>query len=102
VKDKKMLKIKTMDGLTLISESGILGLQRNDYYAHDESKGHYTIEVQYQMGMVHLKFKRKNEADQIVDFIGNSVNKTNDTSTGRHDYIKGFKEGVEYALKLNK
>lgn len=94
-----MIKIDTKEGISLVSEVGVLGVQRNNYYP-DKEGGYYSLEIQYAMGMVMLKFNTKPEADEALEYIENNVSGVVSIGSGKEEYIKGFKEGVEYSLRI--
>lgn len=89
-----MLEIKTKNGLSYIITNQILGIQRREYNHSKEDKI-YTVDVQYQSGNVGLEFMSLEEANDIAKNISDNV-----SVDEQKDYVKGFKDGVEYALKL--
>lgn len=90
-----MLEIKTKNGLSYINTNQVLGIQRREYNYNKEDKI-YTIDVQYQFGNVSLEFLSLDEANDIAKKISDNVSGLDE----QKDYVKGFKDGVEYALKL--
>lgn len=97
-----MIEIQTKEGKALVSESGVISIQRDSYYPHNKDTGYYGVEIVYSFGRVSLKFTSEDEANNALDYIKDNVNGIENISTGREEYIKGFKDGVEYALKLKK
>lgn len=98
-----MLEINTKHGKVYISEDNIIGLLRNDYYP-DKENGYYSIDIQYHRhGMVSLQFKTVSEIESNISFIMSKIKeirKVDNIDNQDDGYIKGFKEGCEYALKL--
>lgn len=90
-----MLEIKTKNGLSYINTNQVLGIQRREYNRSKED-AIYTIDVQYQFGNVNLEFLSLDEANDIAKKISDNVSGLDE----QKDYVKGFKDGVEYALKL--
>lgn len=90
-----MLEIKTKNGLSYINTNQVLGIQRREYN-HNKENTIYTIDVQYQFGNVGLEFLSLDEANDITKKISDNVSGLDE----QKDYVKGFKDGVEYALKL--
>lgn len=90
-----MLEIKTKNGFSYINTNQVLGIQRREYNYNKEDKI-YTVDVQYQFGNVNLEFMSLDEANDIAKKISNNVSGLDE----QKDYVKGFKDGVEYALKL--
>lgn len=97
-----MIEILTKEGKALVSESGVVSIQRDSYYPNNKDTGYYGVEIIYSFGRVSLKFSNEEEANKALDYIKDNINGIENISTGREEYIKGFKEGVEYALKLKK
>ncbi len=95
-----MIEILTKEGKALVSESGVISIQRDSYYSNNKDAGYYGVEIIYSFGRVSLKFSNEEEANKALDYIKDNINGIENISTGREEYIKGFKEGVEYALKL--
>lgn len=94
-----MLEIETKEGKALISESGVIAIQIESYYPQKDI-GYYSVEVRYKFGMAILKFTNEDEANNALSYIKDNVSGVKNTSSSREDYVKGFKDGVEYALKL--
>ena len=98
-----MIEINTKDGKVYISEGNILGLLRSDYYP-EEKRGYYSIDVQYRnIGMVTLKFNNVSDVDSNMIFLVSKIKETkkiHNIDNQEDGYIKGFKEGCEYALKM--
>ena len=90
-----MLEIKTKNGLSYINTNQVLGIQRREYN-HGKEDRIYIIDVQYQFGNVNLEFLSLDEANDIAKKISDNVSGLDE----QKDYVKGFKDGVEYALKL--
>lgn len=90
-----MLEIKTKNGLSYINTNQVLGIQRREYNHSKEDKI-YIIDVQYQFGNVGLEFLSLDEANDTAKNISDNVSGLDE----QKDYVKGFKDGVEYALKL--
>ena len=90
-----MLEIKTKNGFSYINTNQVLGIQRREYN-HGKEDRIYIIDVQYQFGNVNLEFLSLDEANDIAKKISNNVSGLDE----QKDYVKGFKDGVEYALKL--
>ena len=90
-----MLEIKTKNGLSYINTNQVLGIQRREYNLSKEDKI-YTVDVQYQFGNIGLEFLSLDEANDIAKNISDNVSGPDE----QKDYVKGFKDGVEYALKL--
>ena len=97
-----MLEIETKEGKALISESGVISIQRDSYYPNNKDSGYYSVEVRYEYGSATLKFNNNEDANIALEYIKDNISGVKSIATGREDYIKGFKEGVEYALKLKK
>lgn len=95
-----MIEILTKEGKALVSESGVISIQSDSYYPNNKDTGYYGVEIIYSFGRVTLKFSNKEEANKALDYIKDNISGIENISTGREEYIKGFKEGVEYALKL--
>lgn len=91
-----MLEIKTKNGLAYINTNQVLGIQRREYNNSRENEKIYVIDVQYQLGNVNLEFNNINESNEITKKISDNVSGLDE----QKDYVKGFKDGVEYALKL--
>lgn len=98
-----MIEVNTKEGKVYISESNILGLLRSDYYPEKEH-GYYSIDVQYRnLGMITLKFNNVSDVDSNMIFLISKIKETKEIhniDNQEDGYIKGFKEGCEYALKL--
>ena len=98
-----MIEVNTKDGKVYISESNILGLLRSDYYPEEE-RGYYSIDIQYRnLGMITLKFNNVSDVDSNMIFLVSKIKETKEIhniDNQEDGYIKGFKEGCEYALKL--
>lgn len=98
-----MIEISTKDGRVYISESNIIALLRNDYYPEKEH-GYYSIDIQYRnSGMITLKFSNAFDVDSNMIFLVSKIKETkkiHNIDNQDDGYIKGFKEGCEYALKM--
>ena len=90
-----MLEIKTKNGFSYINTKQVLGIQRREYH-HGKEDRIYIIDVQYQFGNVNLEFLSLDEANDIAKKISNNVSGLDE----QKDYVKGFKDDLEYALKL--
>ncbi len=90
-----MLEIKTKNGLSYINTNQVLGVQRREYNHSTEDKI-YIVDVQCQFGNVNLEFMSLNEANDMAKKISDNASGPDE----QKDYVKGFKDGVEYALKL--
>lgn len=95
-----MIEVQTKEGKALVSESGVISILRDSYYPNNKDTGYYGVEIIYSFGRVSLKFSNEEEANKALDYIKDNISGIKNISTGREEYIKGFKEGVEYALKL--
>lgn len=91
-----MLEIKTINGLSYINTNQVLGVERSEYKQGVENKHIYVINIQYQFGSVSLKFNNLEETNEVVKKIADNVSGLDE----QKDYVKGFKDGVEYALRL--
>ena len=91
-----MLEIKTINGLSYINTNQVLGVERREYKQGVENKHIYVINIQYQFGSVSLEFNNLEETNEVVKKIADNISGLDE----QKDYVKGFKDGVEYALKL--
>lgn len=97
-----MLEVKTKEGKALISESGIISILEDSYYP-EKDIGYYMLTISYiRYGNITLKFSSKADASEALIYIKDNTSGVIDIATGREEYIRGFKEGVDYALKLTK
>jgi len=97
-----MLKL-TVNGLpSIIDENKIMAVSKDEYY----DKHKLTIMTINGYGQS-MEFKTEEEMITALDSIIKAIEVRKvvydvDAQQIDNDYIKGFKEGVEYALKLKK
>jgi len=79
---------------TYIQEDGITSIKLSSYGKGENEE--FRVDIGYKFNSLCIEFKNdKEKALLFMDSLSEKVNKSED------DYIKGFKDGVEYALKLN-
>ena len=85
-----------------IDEDEIVSLHKEDIYKDKDNK-EYDIRVHIKNnGFYHIRFYSNQQLrDSNFDKIGELLAKKDKKQEDNKDYIQGFKDGTEYALKLN-
>lgn len=78
---------------TYINENEILAINLHSYGKDD--KATYSVMVNYKFNNINIDFL--NDKQKALSFMEDLSKKV---VFAEDDYIKGFKDGVEYALKL--
>ena len=87
-----MIEVQTVDGASFVSPEAVLSMRM-----FSEGPSDFSIDIQYQFGMVLLRFGSRAAAEGAMDTISKHHSKAEDAG-----YIQGFKDGCEYSLRLVK
>jgi len=90
-------------GGNMIDISLVQGLNSNEFnhYDNDKRVTKYSIDVFClpNYNIINLTYDSKDSRDNCMDSIMKEVN-TYKEKNQKQDYIQGFKDGCEYALKI--